>query len=68
MNFKELTKDELVKKLERTEDLLCECIYYIAEVKEREDNEEWIDFWKHVIGMDDKELEYYSMMEGREEE
>ena len=47
---------------ERLEQLLNECVGYLAELKERESKEELKNFWKNIIGMTDEEIKYFGVM------
>ena len=46
---------------ERLEQLLSECINYIDELKENDEEVEKDCFWKNVIGMTNEELAYFSL-------
>lgn len=46
---------------ERLEEILDECIGYLAELKERESKEELRNFWKNIIGMTDEEIKHFGI-------
>ena len=48
---------------ERLEALLNECIGYIDELKERDDEDEKDYFWTEVIGMTENEMKYFGVKE-----
>lgn len=52
---------ERTEEFIRLEELLCNCIDYILELKERESLEEKIDFFKNIIGMTDNEIRAFSL-------
>ena len=47
---------------ERLEQLLNECVGYLAELKERDDKEELEYFWKNIIGMTDDEIKHFGVL------
>ena len=47
--------------MEHKEQMLNELINYCAELKEREDNEEWNFFWKEIVGMTDADMQEYQL-------
>lgn len=49
------------EKIKRLENLLCNALEYILELKERESAEERVDFCKDVIGLNDAEIKYYGV-------
>lgn len=46
---------------ERLEEILNECIGYLAELKERESKEELEYFWKEIIGLTDEEIKHFGI-------
>ena len=56
-----MTKEITMNK-KRIEQLLNECVDYLVELKEREDKEELLYFWKNIIGMTDEEIKYFGVM------
>jgi hypothetical protein len=48
-------------KFGKVENLFCNALEYILELKERESSEERIDFCKNIIGLNDDEIKYYGV-------
>ena len=46
----------------KTKDMLVNAINYIAELKERESEEERVDFFKSIIGMTDTDLKEFGVV------
>ena len=41
---------------------------YLAELKERDDIDEWNYFWKEYIGMSDEDMKYYNLIREKSED
>lgn len=51
---------------ERIKELLFNAVEYLAELKERDNTEDWNIFWQDIMGMTEEEMTEYSLL--REEE